>query len=239
MSKFSHRSYELELLDAPNIPKELLFKNLRELDTVNRLLGGHAITLSGIKKLVTDKNKIYRIVDVGCGGGDAMKKIAKWANENKFKVELIGVDMNADAILFMKEECKKFSNITGIVSDYREYLKSNTNVDIVHCSLFCHHLKDDELIELFQFMNQYTKVGFIINDLQRHWFAYYSIKFLTRILNGSTLVKNDAPLSVLRGFSKQELNELLIRAKVVGFSIEWKWAFRYLTIKNFNTEKKE
>ncbi len=239
MSKFSHRSYEHELLDAPNIPKESLFKNLRELDTVNRLLGGHAITLSGIKKLVTDKNKIYRIVDIGCGGGDAMKQIAKWAKGNNFKVELVGVDMNADAIQFMKEECKGFSNITGIVSDYREYLKSNTNVDIVHCSLFCHHLKDDELIELFQFMNLYAKVGFIINDLQRHWFAYYSIKFLTRLLNGSALVKNDAPLSVLRGFRKEELNVLLIRAKVVGFSIEWKWAFRYLTIKNFNTEKKE
>ncbi len=209
MGKFSHRSYEPELLDAPNIPKELLFKNLRELDVVNRLLGGHAITLAGIKKLVVDKAKAYRIVDIGCGGGDAMKQIAKWANTNQFVVELIGVDMNADAIQFMKEECKEFSNITGIVSDYRDYLKSNTDVDIVHCSLFCHHLKDDELIELFQYMNQYAKVGFIINDLQRHWFAYYSIKFLTRILNGSALIKNDAPLSVLRGFRKEELNELL------------------------------
>lgn len=230
MSKFSQRSYELELLDAPNIPKELLFKNLRELDVVNRLLGGHAITLSGIKKLVIDKTKTYRIVDIGCGGGDAMKQIAKWAKTNHFKVELIGVDMNADAIQFMKEECKEFSNITGIVSDYREFLKSNTDVDIIHCSLFCHHLKDDELIELFQFMNQYAKVGFIINDLQRHWFAYYSIKFLTRLLNGSALVKNDAPLSVLRGFRKEELNELLGKSKVKDFSISWKWAFRYLVL---------
>lgn len=239
MSKFSQRSYEHELLDAPNIPKELLFKNLRELDVVNRLLGGHAITLSGIKTLVVDKAKTYRIVDIGCGGGDAMKQIAEWANKNKFKVELVGVDMNEDAIQFMKEECKEYSNITGIVSDYREYLKSNTNIDIVHCSLFCHHLKDDELIELFQYVNQYAKVGFIINDLQRHWFAYYSIKFLTRLLNGSTLVKNDAPLSVLRGFRKEELNELLKSASVKNFSVEWKWAFRYLTIKNFNTEVSE
>jgi len=239
VTKFSQRSYELELLDAPNIPKELLFKNLRELDVVNRLLGGHAITLSGIKTLVVDKTKTYRIVDIGCGGGDAMKKIAKWAKVNNFKVELIGVDMNADAVQFMKDECKEFSNITGIVSDYRDYLKSNTDVDIVHCSLFCHHLKDDELKELFQFVNKHAKVGFIINDLQRHWFAYYSIKFLTRLLNGSTLVKNDAPLSVLRGFRKEELNEVLLKAGIKDFSVEWKWAFRYLITKNFNTEQKE
>lgn len=230
MSKFSQRSYELELLDAPNIPKELLFKNLRELDVVNRLLGGHAITLSGIKKLVINRNKIYRIVDIGCGGGDAMKKIAAWAKANKFVVELIGVDMNADAIRFMEAECKEFPEITGVASDYRDYLKSNTTIDIVHCSLFCHHLKDDELIELFQYMNQYAKVGFIINDLQRHWFAYYSIKFLTRLLNGSTLVKNDAPLSVLRGFRKEELNNIVQKAGVKSFSIDWQWAFRYLVL---------
>lgn len=229
-TKFTNRSYELELLDAPNIPKELLFKNLRELDVVNRLLGGHAITLSGIKTLLVDKNKTYRILDIGCGGGDAMKQIANWAKKNSFKVELIGVDMNADAIQFMKDECKAFSEIKGVVSDYRDYLKSKNEVDIVHCSLFCHHLKDDELVELLEYMNQYAKVGFIINDLQRHWFAYYSIKFLTRLLNGSTLVKNDAPLSVLRGFRNEELNVLLEKSKLKNFSIKWKWAFRYLVL---------
>jgi len=238
-TKFYQRSYELELLDAPNIPKELLFKNLRELDVVNRLLGGHAITLSGIKKLVTDKNKIYHIIDIGCGGGDAMKQIAKWAKANNFKVKLIGVDMNADCIAYMKNACENFSEIDGVIMDYRDYLKTNTDVDIVHCSLFCHHLKDDELLELFQYMNKYARVGFVINDLQRHWFAYYSIKFLTHLLNGSSLVKNDAPLSVLRGFRKNELETLLESSKMKNFSIKWKWAFRYLIVKNFNTEVSE
>lgn len=239
LTKFSQRSYELELLDAPNIPKELLFQNLRELDAVNRLLGGHVITLSGIKKLVTDKNKIYHIVDIGCGGGDAMLQIAKWGKANNYKVKLIGVDMNADCIDYMKNACKDFSEIEGVIMDYRDYLKTNTDVDIVHCSLFCHHLKDDELVELFQYMNKYARVGFVINDLQRHWFAYYSIKFLTRLLNGSSLVKNDAPLSVLRGFRKEELNKLLENSKTKHYSIEWKWAFRYLVTKDYNTEKKE
>jgi 2-polyprenyl-3-methyl-5-hydroxy-6-metoxy-1,4-benzoquinol methylase len=228
MSKFSQRSYESELLDAPNIPKELLFQNLRELDVVNRLLGGHAITLSGIKKLVTDKNKLYHIIDIGCGGGDAMKQIAKWAKANNYKVKLKGVDMNSDCIDFMKEACKDFHEIDGVVMDYRDYLKTTNEVDIIHCSLFCHHLKDDELMELFQFMNKYARVGFVINDLQRHWFAYYSIKILTRLLNGSSLVKNDAPLSVLRGFRKNELNHLLEKSDIKHVSIKWKWAFRYL-----------
>ena len=230
MNKFRQRSYEPELLDAPNIPKDLLFQNLRELDFINRTLGGHAITLSGIKQLCTDKNKVYQIVDIGCGGGDAMKQIAFWARRSGYKVKLIGVDMNTDCIDFMKEACKDFPEIEGAVMDYRDYLKKNNAVDIIHCSLFCHHLKDDELVELFEYMNNYSSIGFVINDLQRHWLAYYSIKFLTRLFNGSSLVKNDAPLSVWRGFKKEELNDLFETAKVKDVSVGWKWAFRYLIL---------
>jgi len=71
MNKFKHRSDELELLDGPNIPKDLLIQNLRELDIINRVLGGHTISLNGIKKLVKDKNKVYHIVDLGCGSGQS------------------------------------------------------------------------------------------------------------------------------------------------------------------------
>lgn len=230
MPDLSKRSYEAELLDAPDIPKALLFQNLRELDFINKTLGGHAITLAGVKKLITDKHKTYRIIDIGCGGGDAMKHISAWAKKNKFSVQLVGVDMNADCIDFMRAACAGYPDITGVVSDYRNYLRSNNDVDIVHCSLFCHHLKDDELTELFRYLQQYAKTGFVINDLQRHWFAYYSIKFLTRLLNGSSLVKNDAPLSVWRGFKKPELQNLFAQADIKSVSIQWKWAFRYLVV---------
>jgi len=229
-NKFSNRSNESELLDAPNIPPELLFQNLKELDLINQTLGGHAVTLAGIKELVTDKNKIYHIVDIGCGGGDAMKSIAVWAKKNDYKVKLTGVDFNTDAINYMKSYCKDYPEINGVNNDYRAFLKNDNTVDIIHCSLFCHHLKDDELIELFTCIKQYAKIGFVINDLHRHWFAYYSIKFLTRLLNGSSLVRNDAPLSVLRGFKNTELKKLLEKAEIKNVDMKWMWAFRYLII---------
>lgn len=229
-NKFSHRSYESELLDAPNIPAELLFQNLKELDLINQTLGGHSVTIAGIKELLTDKNKIYHIVDIGCGGGDAMKSIAEWAKKNNYKVKLTGVDFNSDAINYMKSYCKDYQEIDGVNNDYRAFLKSDNTIDIIHCSLFCHHLKDDELIELFTSIKQYAKVGFVINDLHRHWLAYYSIKFLTRLLNGSSLVRNDAPLSVLRGFKKTEFKKILERAEIKNSDMRWMWAFRYLII---------
>lgn len=233
---FQHRSYELELMDAPDIPKDLLFRNLYELDFINRTLGGHAITLAGIKKLLADKDREYHIVDIGCGGGDAMLAIAKWARINNYKVRITGVDINADAVAYANEHCKGFKEISTIKSDYRDFLRAAPVVDVVHCALFCHHLKNEELIELFGNLKRYSSVGFVINDLQRHWFAYHSIKLLTQLLSSSKLVKNDAPLSVLRGFSKEELRHLLNQSNADSAEVFWKWAFRYLII--YQKEKK-
>lgn len=229
-NKFKHRSCESELLDAPDIPKDLLFENLKELDFINRVLGGHSISLNGIKKLVTDKNKVYHIVDLGCGSGDLMQVIADWALKGGYQVRLTGVDRNPDVIDYMNEYCKDYSEISGVAGDYRDYLKTGIEIDVIHCSLFCHHLKAGELAELFHFFNGNTKAGFVVNDLHRHWLAYYGVYLITHLLNGTALSKNDGPISVLRAFKVKELHSLLQKADITKYSISWKWAFRYLVV---------
>ena len=228
--KFKYRSSKAEMMDAPFIRKELLFQNLHELDILNRTLGGHANSLSGIKKLVTDKNKTYHIVDLGCGSGDTLKHVAIWARSHHFKVRLTGIDLNGDAINYLENHCMEFPEITGKVSDWQEYLKGNNTIDIIHCSLFCHHLHDDELTKLLNIIRLQTMTGFVINDLRRSWFAYYSVYVLTRLLSGSILSKNDGPISVLRGFKASEIFEMMRKAQIKQYSVQRKWAFRFLII---------
>jgi hypothetical protein len=79
-------------------------------------------------------------------------------------------------------------------------------------------------------MSKNAALGFFINDLHRHAFAYYSIRALTRLFSKSYLVKNDAPLSVLRGFKKKEFISLLNQAGIPNYTIRWRWAFRWLII---------
>jgi 2-polyprenyl-3-methyl-5-hydroxy-6-metoxy-1,4-benzoquinol methylase len=215
-------------MDATDIPTELLFRNLHELDFINRVFAGNAVSISGIKEILTEKNRLYHIVDLGCGGGGTMKQIAIWARRKGYQVKLTGVDRSADAIDYLKINCSAYTEISGVVSDYREYLKTAIPADIIHCALFCHHLNNTALIELFELLN--PKTGFVVNDLRRNWFAYYGVKILTRLLNGSVLAKNDGPLSVLRAFKLKELKELLQKAEIKRFSIERRWAFRFLIV---------
>lgn len=222
-------------MDDPDIPAVLLHKNLGELDLLNRYLGGHAISLAGIKCLMTDRNKVYHIVDLGCGSGDVLKYIARWARKNQFQVKLTGVDNNPEAIKYLEDHSSDYPEISGVAADYTYFLETALAVDIVHCSLFCHHLEDKTLQELFQRLKVHVRTGFVINDLQRNPLAYYSVWFLTRLFNGSALSKHDGPVSVLRGFKRKEIALLLQKAGLTGYSIQWKWIFRYLVVvKNFN-----
>lgn len=221
------KSLEKELLDAHNIAQEDLFQNLKELNIINTYLGGHAITISGLKQFLIDKSKKYTIADVACGGGDSLKAMAKWARKNNFNVTFIGIDIKPDCILYAKKHCKDFSEINFILSDYQLI---NQKFDIVTSALFCHHLSDGELIAYLCWCSKNTNIGFIINDLERNWLAKWSIKLLTRCFSHSYLVKNDAPLSVERGFLKPEWNEYFSKAAIKNKKIFWKWAFRHLIV---------
>lgn len=230
LPELKYRSRQKEMMDAPVISKKLLIQNLRELDFLNRTLGGHTITLQGIKQLVHLKDKQYHIADLGCGSGDTLKHIARWARTNGYKVKLTGIDINEDAIAFLNHHCREYSEITGIISDYRLFLQTSENIDIIHCSLFCHHLTDAELTELISLLKSKVKVGFIINDLQRTWLAWFAVRIFTTVMNGSKLARHDGPVSVLRGFTKDELKALLNGENAVNYSISRKWAFRLLVI---------
>jgi len=81
---------------------------------------------------------------------------------------------------------------------------------------------------MLQWMNKNSRIGFFINDLQRNPVAYNSIKYITKFFSKSYLVKNDAPLSVLRGFRRDEWKNIFEKTGITDYSIEWKWAFRYL-----------
>ncbi len=230
LSEFKYRSNKKELLDGIDIPSGLLHKNLRELDILNRFTGGHTISLNGIKQLITDRNKTYHVVDFGCGSGDTLRVIADWARLNNYRISLTGVDINADAIAYLKIQCSEYPEISGVTADYLDYLNSNKSIDIVHCALFCHHLHNDELIHLFTYLRQQVKLGFVINDLQRHWLAYYSAWLFPRLLNGTKLAKNDGPISVLRGFKSQEIIQMFEKASITDYSIKKVFAFRYLIV---------
>jgi hypothetical protein len=226
---FKYRSHKKELLDQDVIPESDLFRNLLELDVINQYLGGYSITYSALSGILK-AGETSVLVDIGSGGGDTLKRIQAWSKNTAFSLNLFGVDIKPSCISYSLTH-KPAAGIDFICDDYRNILNHLSRVDIIHASLFCHHLTEDELIALIRF-SAAAKATLVINDLERNPFAYYAIKLLTRLFSRSYLVKNDAPLSVLRGFKKAEWLSILQRSGVKKYSVKNKWAFRHLVIVN-------
>jgi len=230
---FGHRSLQKELLDRDDIPAADLFQNLRELDFINHWLGGYNISFHALKR-VLKKGQRYTLVDIGCGGGDTLKRIAQWNRKAGFSLDLYGVDLKPDCIDYARENLKN-SEVTLICDDYRNTYRHLKKVDIIHACLFCHHLAQEDLLTLVQYALSHRAI-LVINDLERNPLAHYSIKWLTQLFSKSHLVKNDAPLSVLRGFKKKEWLEILQQSGATRFTVRNKWAFRHEVIVYGNTD---
>jgi 2-polyprenyl-3-methyl-5-hydroxy-6-metoxy-1,4-benzoquinol methylase len=224
MPNLTHRSYTKELLDADNIPFEDIKRNMQELNTINTLLGGHGITLQGVKSF-TKKNERLHICEIGCGGGDNLQAISTIKNT---AFTFTGIDLKKECIDFAKEQYPTLPT-NWLTNDYSK-VNFDTKPDIIFSSLFCHHFTEDQLVFMLQWMKGNSTKGFFINDLQRNTVAYFLIKWITRIFSKSYLVKNDAPLSVARGFHKKEWQAIFEKAGIIDYSIQWKWAFRYLIV---------
>jgi 2-polyprenyl-3-methyl-5-hydroxy-6-metoxy-1,4-benzoquinol methylase len=225
-----HRSNVKEYLDSDSIATADLYRNLVELDIINKNLGGYNASLKGLGTILGKGKAVRNVLDIGFGGGDSIKQLSRLSDKMNANLFFYGVDLKRDCVEYAEQNLVALTNKQLICDDYRNISAELLNkIDVIHCSLFLHHLTDAEIIGLFKFGKAHNCI-ILANDLHRNWLAYYSIKFLTALFSKSSLVKNDAPLSVKRGFRRKELIQLLQQAGFTQYFVTWSWAFRYIVI---------
>lgn len=227
------RSQLLELLDGDHIPPEDLHLNMRELNTINTLLGGHAITCQGFLEVThaarISGKKSFTVLEIGCGGGDNLLALHRLGLKLGLQLTFIGIDLLESCLDVARTREAIQEHSTWICADYR-LAKLPTKPDVVFSSLFCHHFPSSQIPEQLNWMAHHCTLGFFINDLERNRFAKTAIGLLTALFSRSYLVKHDAPLSVMRGFTKQEWKTLIKEAGLNAAEVKWRWAFRHLVV---------
>ncbi len=217
-------------MDDFSITDERIQLALRELKVINRFLGGQASTGRGVKLLMKGfaVDKPISILDIGSGDSENFGEVLR------ARIRLFCLDINEGICRYTKKQDRSKSVICGNAL----HLPFSAPVfDVVHASLFMHHLAEEEIVALLKNGLEISRYGFIINDLQRSVFAWAGIKILTQMFSRSAMVRNDGPLSVRRGFTRADLTRLLSRAGCRCYTIEYRWAFRWLVIiKKENTE---
>ncbi|SDH27613.1 methyltransferase domain-containing protein [Mucilaginibacter sp. P25] len=225
MPDLSYRTDMLEIMDDFDLPSAEINPVLEGLGKMNALFGGHKSIIGSLKKLPIYNG--YSVIDWGCGGGDTLIAIAKWAESKQIDLNLNGVDAAQAAINYARKQAMDYNNINFIQADVIDEAYLIKPADVIICSLFTHHFDDDRWIKLIKNMQASAQKGIIITDLHRHWLLYHAIVFITHVFTRSAMAQNDGPLSVKRGFKRYELLALLKKAQIDNFKLTWRWPFRW------------
>lgn len=214
------RRYDPEIMDDPSVEREEMARALGELKNVNRFLGGKSTTRKGFRIL---QEKLQRasplaVLDIGAGGADVFDGLAQ--------------SMNITLLDRHQRVCEYLRNGAHAIvcGDARHLPFRDRSFDVVHASMFLHHLHEEEIRNVLLSSVRIARQGVIINDLRRSPLAYAGIRILTTLFSKSEMVKHDGPLSVLRGFSRRELTGLLAQCGIDNYVLQRRWAFRWLIV---------
>ena len=203
--KLSGRAHLSELMDGPSCYDEFR-QCLHDLAQVNRVTLAYRPTLQWLEQFVHLPSREYplHIMDVGCGGGDMLRRIERWAAQRQLPVRLTGVDMNPFAICAAREFTSAGSEIQWIVGKTDSPETATEPIDLVISSLFTHHLADDEIVRFLSWMERVARHGWFINDLYRSRTSYFAFKVLSLAARWHRFVRHDGPISILRSFLPAE-----------------------------------
>ena len=223
-----------EFMDDLSLAGPDLDRALRELVVVNRRLGGYAAIRQMLAPLIGRwRGKRICMLDLGCGLADIPAYLVRWCAAQGVELCVTAVDGNSEVVRAAEKWLDEAlapalrPRIHVVEADVWDVPKSVGEHDVVMASLFVHHLEDEAVIRLLRQMAALARKGILVNDLHRHWMAYYGIQIAGSLLQASDTFRHDGPLSVRRGFLKDELVQAARAAGLEPFEVRWHWAFRW------------
>lgn len=208
-----------ERMDAPALDPDdhhRALAGLARLNAVSRPLAG----LTGlVRKVVEELRRPVRVLDVACGGGDNLVRLLRWADRAGVAVEGCGVDRSPTALAEADERAAD--------ADVRaDWVRADVladplpaGFDLVTCSLFLHHLSDEEAVKLLSRMRDAAGSALLVNDLVRGPVNLLAVWLGSRLVTRSPVVHFDAAASVRAAFTPDELRGLAKAAGLEGATV--------------------
>jgi 2-polyprenyl-3-methyl-5-hydroxy-6-metoxy-1,4-benzoquinol methylase len=210
-----------ELMDADDLDADTYAAVVHDLARVNTLTMARRPTLNFLKSLGAQR---LRILDVGFGDGDMLRRIARWGRGRKVTLDLVGIDLNPRSALAAAEATPTELNIDYRTGDYADL--SGEGWDVIISSLVAHHMTHEQLVAFIRFMDAEAKAGWFINDLHRHGFAFLGFPLLATIMRWHPIVRHDGQLSIARSYRPHEWPAILAEAGVSGATVTRQFPFR-------------
>ena len=205
------RAMAEELMDADDLDPAVYAAVVHDLAKVNTLTLARRPTL-GFLDTLPPSAAALKILDVGFGDGDMLRAIARWARKRGRAVELIGIDLNPRSAPAAQRATPHDMTIDYRTGDYADL--AGAECDVILSSLVAHHMTHDQLVTFLRFMQAEARVGWFVNDLHRHGFAWTGFPLLATLMRWHPIVRHDGQLSVARSYRPGEWPPILHEAGI-------------------------
>ena len=217
-----------EMMDADDLDAATYAAVVGDLARVNTVTLAARPTLAFLRRAATRAERL-RILDVGFGDGDMLRRIARWATASGTRVELVGVDLNPRSEPAAQAHTPPELPIRYVTGDYADL--AGERWDCVISSLVAHHMTHGQLVAFLRWMEARARVGWLVNDLHRHRFAFHGFPLLAGLARWRPIVRHDGKLSIARSYRPAEWPPLLAEAGVTGARVFRAFPFRLCVAK--------
>jgi SAM-dependent methyltransferase len=208
---FRTRAELSEYLDEP-CGRDVLRAYFRDLEKLNRWLLGYRPVLDWLAQFAMKPNgKPLRILDVGCGYGDGLRRVERWARERGMAMQLTGLDMSEDAVALAKEASAPLSKIRWVCADLFTY-EPEPPVAVIVSSLVTHHLSEGDVVRFIRWMEDHAERGWFVNDLSRAATPYRLFRFFSKVARLHPYVQHDGAASIARAFVAEDWQRMCVSA---------------------------
>ena len=181
-----------------------------------------------VRALAREVGRPLRVLDVATGGGDVPLGLRARAKRAGLTLELGACDISPVAIAAARERAAAVgATVDHFVADaLAEPLP--TGYDLVTCSLFLHHLSENDAAKLLARLAAAAGRLVLVNDLARGRWNTGMVWLGTRLVTRSPVVHADGPASVRAAFTRSEAAALAERAGLVGTTVSARFPCRWL-----------
>lgn len=199
----------VELLDGP-LEVHALRDNLRDLERVNRWLGGRDLSWRALRQVMATlpATDPITLLDVGTGAADIPRFLCRQAAAEGRRLEIEAVDKRPEIVALAQAAVADGSAVKVSLADPGIVDYPSGSFDIVHSSLVLHHHEPDEARSLLAEMARVARHAVIVNDLQRARRWWIGASVFSRIATANRYTRHDAPLSVRRAYTPDELSAM-------------------------------
>ena len=214
----------MEILDDPDVDPELVTRSLADVARSNSLFGGLSSAIDELKSALKEVPRQATLLDVGTGLGDIPCRAREVARESGIELTTVGLDSAIELA-----RANRAALTLSVCGDALRLPFADHSVDIVMCSQVLHHFEGADGLKLLREMNRVARVRVIVSDIRRSWIAAAGLWLASFPLRFHAVSRHDGVVSVMRGFTPEELVDTVRQAVERRPVVHRRWGFRVTT----------